>query len=214
MSAGLSGTGLVADDLYLMAHNDQTGRPLLKPRPLGIGLAGGLLAELMLGDSVSVGHGGVAVPGSAVPGDLLGRHVLGLLAAEPELHTVREWLLFLARSAVGDVAVRLGQAGYVRQEGGRFPWSPQRWVPVHPDWAYSPLLRVRSALDPARPLFPYGSVLAGLAGACGLGFRMAEYVTPASRGVEEVVGQFGPGLQHLLTEIQTAVDSAVLAHRA
>ena len=42
MSEGLRGTGLVADDLYLLAHDGQTGRPLLQPRSLGIGLAGAL----------------------------------------------------------------------------------------------------------------------------------------------------------------------------
>ena len=46
---------------------------------------------------------------------------------------------------------------------------------MDPDWAFSPLLRVRSALDPARPLPAYGTVLAGLAAACGLGFRLAQY---------------------------------------
>ena len=35
VDAGLSGTGLVADDLYLLAHDDRTGKPLLPPRPLG-----------------------------------------------------------------------------------------------------------------------------------------------------------------------------------
>jgi len=38
----------VADDLYLLAHDDRTGKALLPPRPLGTGLAGALLAELML----------------------------------------------------------------------------------------------------------------------------------------------------------------------
>jgi len=31
VSAGLTGTGLVADDLYLLAHHDVTGKPLLQP---------------------------------------------------------------------------------------------------------------------------------------------------------------------------------------
>ena len=61
MSGGLGGTGLVADDLYLMAHHEISGRPLLQPRPLGMGLAGALLAELMLGGSIVLWpgrHGG------------------------------------------------------------------------------------------------------------------------------------------------------------
>ena len=50
LNAGLSGTGLVADDLYLMAHDDRSGKPYLQPQALGIGLAGALLAELMLAE--------------------------------------------------------------------------------------------------------------------------------------------------------------------
>jgi hypothetical protein len=44
--ARLRGTGLIADDLYLMAHDDVSGRPFLQPRATGLGLAGGLLAVL------------------------------------------------------------------------------------------------------------------------------------------------------------------------
>jgi hypothetical protein len=44
----LGGTGLVADDLWLLAHHEVTGRPYLHARQLGLGLAGGLLAELMM----------------------------------------------------------------------------------------------------------------------------------------------------------------------
>ncbi len=46
--AGLSGTGRLADDLYLLAHHERTGRAHLQPRAVGLGLAGALLAELML----------------------------------------------------------------------------------------------------------------------------------------------------------------------
>jgi hypothetical protein len=44
----LAGTGLLADDLYLVAHHERTGRPLLAPRAVGLGLAGSLLADLVL----------------------------------------------------------------------------------------------------------------------------------------------------------------------
>lgn len=33
MSVELEGTALVADDLYLLAHHEVTGNPLLQPRP-------------------------------------------------------------------------------------------------------------------------------------------------------------------------------------
>src|ERR1017187_8153215 len=70
---GPGGTGRVADDLWLMAHHETIGRPFLQPRPLGIGLAGALLAELMLGGHVVVGSDSTVAAGPTGPGDDLAR---------------------------------------------------------------------------------------------------------------------------------------------
>ena len=75
MRAGLSGTGRVADDLYLMAHHELTGRPFVQPRALGTGLAGGLLAELMLGASIGLGPDGAVLSSRTWPADELARQV-------------------------------------------------------------------------------------------------------------------------------------------
>jgi hypothetical protein len=214
LSAGkLGGTGQIADDFYLLAHDNRTGRPSLGLRPLGIGLAGGLLAELMLGDSISLQRDGTIIAHRRWPADELGRRVRDQLAAEREPHPVRDWLLFFARSAAGDVARRLERAGYLRHARSLIPGRPGRWVPVDINWAFAPVIRVRSALDPSRPADPRQAVLAGLAGACGLGFRIAQFQTPADRSVEEATSQLGPELRHLIAQAQAAVDSAVLAHR-
>jgi hypothetical protein len=210
---GLGGTGRVADDLYLLGHDDRTGRPLLGPRPLGIGLAGALLAELMLGDSISLQRDGVIAAHRRWPADDLGRRARDLVAAERQPHPVRDWLLFLARTASGDVARRLEQAGYLRHARGRFPGRPGRWVPVDASWAYAPVIRVRAALDPSRPADPRQVVLAGLAGACGLGFRIAQSQAPANHSAEEAAGYLIPELRYLIAQTQAAVDSAVLSHR-
>jgi hypothetical protein len=209
---GLSGTGQLADDLYLLAHNDISGKPYLQPRAVGIGLAGALLAELMLSASVWIGPDGVAVARSAAPADELAQHVLHLVAQEREPHPVREWLLYIARTAVGDVARRLERSGYLVRSGGR--WRGGRWVPADSDCAFAPLLRVRAALDASRPLTVHGAVLAGLVVACGLGFRLAEYTPPrAGRSVEDATGQLGSELRELIALTQVAIDSALLAHR-
>ncbi len=113
--AGLSGTGRVADDLYLVAHNDVTGRPYVQPRPLGLGLglAGGLLAELALADMISAVPDHVVVrAGRRRPGDELAGHVLDLLAGERERHPMHDWLRYLARTAATDVAGRLAASGF------------------------------------------------------------------------------------------------------
>ena len=214
LDAGLSGTGLVADDLYLMAHGDRTGRPRLQPRPLGIGLAGALLAELMLAGWIGLRRDSAVVIIPGVPQDTVMRHALmKQIAEEPGPQLVQAWLRFLARGAARDVALRLEQAGYLEHVRSWVPGRQGRWVPVNPDWAFAPMPRVRSALDPGRPVTPYGAALAGLAVACGLRFLLDQYQTQGGRSVEDAVAAVGPGLQELISQTQMAVDSAVLSHR-
>ena len=211
--AGLGGTGRVADDLYLMAHHEVSGRPLLQPRALGTGLAAALLAELMLGGSIVMRPGGMVAACRARPADGLAGRVHDQVAGEPELLAVPEWLLFLARTAAQDVAARLARSGYLTRAGGRLPWQAPRWVPVDPDWAFAPLIRACAALDPARAFDIRHAVLAGLAAGCGLGFRLAQYLVPAGLEAGQAAGRLDPGLRELIAQAQAAVDSAVLSHR-
>jgi hypothetical protein len=209
----LTGTGLVADDLYLMAHHEVTGKPLLQPRAAGLGLAGALLAELALAGVIGMWQGQVVLADAARPADGLARDVLDVLVREAEPHPVRDWLAFLGRTAAGDVARRLERSGYLTC--ARRAWRGQRWVPVNADCAFAPIARVKSALNPARPVTAQGAVLAGLAVACGLGSRLALYLPPdALRRVDVTAGQLDPGLHGLIAQTQAAVDSALLAHRA
>jgi hypothetical protein len=213
VASALSGTGRIADDLYLMGHSDVTGRALLQPRPLGIGLAGGLLAELALDGGLAVRPDGLVVAGQVWPEGDLARVVLGQIRTERELRPVREWLLFLARTAAGQVAVRLAQAGYLTRARGWVPGRPGRWRPVNSDWAFASVGRVRSALDPSRPFDHRAVAVAALAVACGLGFRFEHDQSRASRTVEEAVSYLPPGVRALIAQTQATVDSAVLSHR-
>jgi len=213
VNGGLAGTGLVADDLYLMARHDLTGKPLLQPRPLGLGLAGGLVAELMLGGSIGLRYDGAVLAGRTWPADDLARRVCDQISAEPEPCPLTEWLAYLARTATPDVAARLEHAGYLTRVRAWVPWRPDRLIPADPDWAFGPLLRIRSALDRSRPFDPREAVLAGLAVACGLGYRLDQYAAPADHSLEEAVGYLGPDLQELIAQTQAAVDSALLSHR-
>ena len=215
---GLRGTGLVADDLWLMAHHEVTGRPFLPPRALGIGLAGGLLAELMLEQCIGLRPGGMVAAGSTLrrdelPRDGLALRALGQIAGEQQL-PVRDWLLFLARTAPKDIAGRLAAAGYLVRSGGWFPARAPRWVPVDPDWAHMPLVRARGAVEGSGSWTVYGVVLAGMAAAGGLGFRLAQHCQPPpGRGVDHAISQLGPGLQELAVQVQAASGASVLAHR-
>ena len=210
--AALSGTGLVADDLYLLAHHDVTGRPFLQPRALGAGLAGALLAELAFAGVVRFRAGEILVTGQRALADGLGRHVLGVLLSEREQHPAADWLVFLARTAEQHVASRLATSGYLVQASSRRPWREDRWVPADPDCAFAPLGRVRAVLDPARRATVADCALAGLATACGLGSRLLPYGPPgARRCLEDAVRYLPADLRELIAQTQTSADAAVLS---
>jgi hypothetical protein len=214
LDTGLSGTGLVADDLYLLAHDDRTGKPLLPPRPLGIGLAGALLTELMLACHIRLRFDTAVVIGQDVPPAAVAGHVLlKLIADEPSPLPVRAWLLFLSRMAARDVALRLEQAGYLTRSRSRVPGRPGRMVPVNADWAFAPMLRIRAALDRSREPTWHQAALTGLAVACGLSFRLEQYQPQAGRSTGEAVAYLPPDLRELVIQTQITVSAAVLSHR-
>lgn len=210
--ARLTGTGLVADDLYLMAHHEVTGRPYLHRRAIGLGLAGALLAELVLAGSIRIRAERLAGAGRVAPPDQLSRTVLELVLSER--HPVPDWLAFFARSAEREVAQRLERQRYLTQARSRGPWRADRWIPVDPDCAFAPLFRAQAALDPAKPVTPAGATLAGLAAACGLSTRLLPYGPKGARNcLDETVRQLAPDLRELIAQTQAAIDGLLLSQR-
>jgi hypothetical protein len=212
LDSRLSGTGLLADDLWLMAHDERTGRALLSVRPLGLGVAGGLLAELMTGPHPAIQmrpDGLLEIRPEVWPRTVKAHPLLTCMAAEPQLLPVRDWLLFLARTAAGEVGARLERAGYVTRTRRRVPGRPPRLVPADRDWAFAPITRATAALR--RPSGPYGLILAGLAVACGLGYRLELYLPGAGPAAEAAADGLPGDLQQLITWTQTAVSAAVLS---
>jgi len=214
MTAALAGTGRLADDLYLLAHHDVTGKPYLQQRAVGLGLAGALIGELALCGAVCVRHGELMPVRSAVPGDGLARQVLAVLAGERDRHPPADWLAYLAATASQQVAARLARSGYLTPACSRRPWRVQRWVPVDADCAFAPIVRARTVLDPARQPTAPAAALAGLADACGLGPRILQYGQPGARQrLEAAVRLLAPDLRELVAHTQAAVDAAVLSPR-
>lgn len=210
--ARLTGTGRIADNLYLLAHDDATGRPFLQSRALGVGLAGALLGEQMFAGAIWVQADQIEFTARGEPADDLGRHVLSILLAERVRYPVRDWLTVLAATSGQDVGRRLGHAGYLTEVSSR--WRGTRWVPVDPDAAFAPLIRVRAVMDPARTATVADATLAGLAVSCGLGPRVLPYGPPgARRALDGVIRHLHPGLRELIAQTQAAVDSALLSHR-
>ena len=83
----LGGTGRVADDLYQMAHHEWSGRVHLRPRALGLGLAGALLREPNLDEVITIADGIVVTARPVVPDNELARGVAERIAGEGSLTT-------------------------------------------------------------------------------------------------------------------------------
>jgi hypothetical protein len=212
----LAGTGRVADDLYLIAHHEISGRAYLSPRSAGIALAGGLLAELMAGQApaVTVDRGRVLPLGPYTrPGEPVTGQVLALIAAESPARPVRDWLLYLGKTSAALVAGRLERAGYLTRPVSRIPWRAKPPVPVEADWSQCALLRARAALDGSRTLTPYSALLTGLTVACGLGFRFSDFPNAPARGIDDPVRTLPRPLRELIAHVQVTADTAVLSAR-
>ena len=220
----LKGTGRVADDLYLIAHHEVSGRPQLSPRSAGIGIAGGVLAELLAAPvpPVTIDGGrvfalyrknGDPVGRYARPDDQVAGRVLDLIVAESLPRPVGDWLLFLGKTSAAEVAGRLERAGYLSRPASRIPWRTRRPVPGEADWAQCALIRARAPLNAARPLTPQAALLTGLATACGLGFRFPDLPGAPVRSAGEVMRVLPPPLRELVAHVQVAADAAVLSTR-
>lgn len=219
----LRGTGRVADDLYLIAHHELTGKPYLSTRATGIGLAGGLLAELFVAQTptVALDRGCVlvryrktsSVVRYARPDDPVLGHVHDLIVAEPRPQPVRNWLLFLGKTSAAQVAGRLEHAGYLARPGNRILQRSRRPVPLDGSWAQCALLRANAGLNATRALTLYAAVLAGLAGACGLGFRFSNLSDAPPYSTGEIAQVLPPPLRELIAQVQAAADAALLSAR-
>src|SRR5438067_13227606 len=108
---GLSGTGLVADDLYLLGHEEGSGKPLLQPPALGTGLAGALLAELMLVGWIGLRQdSAVMITRDAPRGAVQQYALLKRIADKPRPQSLRYWLRPMANRTEQDVALRVEEA--------------------------------------------------------------------------------------------------------
>jgi len=161
----------LSDDLYLVCFAEQTGRAVVTEAVAGLGLAGGLLAELVLGGHVLV-HEGLLHPvsGVAAPNDLPLWEVLQAVCGQRQPQEVGTWLRFLATDAVTDVRARMCAAGLLtRVRTHRFGVTGRQvYLPTDSNAAAWPSIRLAGQLRAGEPMPLQDGVLAGLVAATGL----------------------------------------------
>jgi Golgi phosphoprotein 3 (GPP34) len=105
--------GVLADQYFLISHEDRTGRSRLHPRATGLGLAAALIGELILDGRVRIIEGDLHIVSRQPPGDALAHDLLDLLIAQPQHRDVRTWLAFISQDAALRVGERLMRFGAV-----------------------------------------------------------------------------------------------------
>jgi len=209
------GTGRLADDFFLMAHEESTGKPRLAERIAGLGLAGALLGELALAERIELRDGTVAVLDSSPREDALSGRVLEFL--KQEQHPTRTWLAFFGQSAHVEVGRRLIDDGLLVREARKRPWQGGRWLPTSVDVAVRPTALLCTQLIRGQDLEPRDLVLIGLLRATGLDqpvlWEVRQSRPAALRRAAQLLGSLRASLVELITQTEAAVGSAIAAHR-
>ncbi len=201
----------IADDLFLIAHRDRDGKPLLSGRVLGLALAGAALCELALLGQITVNEGNVVVVNAADPEDELARSLLRQLLSQPSPLPVRDWLAYLASSMTAAVGDRLIRAGTVQVRKGL---RGRRLAPVDSTDAFFRAGRLAVMLDNGSKLTPAQRALICLVYAAGL-LEQLPFINPAPiRGrVSAVMQSLAWPLGGLIAETTAVVDNAILTGR-
>lgn len=222
----------LADDYWMAAHDKPNGDALLSPKPLGIGLAAALLAELVMTNWLDVDDQGLMYlhPMAAThppPEDVAMRGVLIPLLREAEAVAARygdapppgmsadDWIQHLhAGEAQNLIEQRLGAAGQIRREnrGRLFRAARVVLVPVSGSTAGWPSARITTSLRDVGELAEQDLTLAGLIVATGLqsesfagiGRRERDYL------IRQTQAKMRPALRALVMRAETAVGRLVM----
>ena len=207
----------IADDFYLMALDERSGRPRLHSRAMGLGLAAGLLCELILAEDLTVKADrleALTPPTEVV--DPIHARMLEHVHAEPD-HDLTVWLSFFAQSAADAVAERLVARGMltVQMSRGLIKSKPV-YVPVDMVQVSWRSLRIEQVI--ARGEQPEWSdrVLVGLACATGLiEPLLANNVVDLQGHVAVILGALVPdaALHALIFQVEALIAAGVLGPR-
>jgi hypothetical protein len=212
--------GVLADQFFLIAHEDRTGRSRLHPRATGLGLAAALIGELMLEGRVRIFDGDLHIVSRQPPRDSLTHDILDLLIAQPQHTDVRTWLAFLSQDAAVKVGERLMRSGAVEPVTRRKMLSTQTlYMPNNEAQrnaaAWAPM-RLANLLVRGLEMSTSDRVLAGLVVATGLTRHVLwdfEVHRHAMLLLPTAVGSLPGDLRELIEYTEASVGSVLTVGR-
>jgi hypothetical protein len=206
----------LADEIFLVGHDEDSGKPLISDLALDTALAGAILGELVLADRISVTDQTLVLPHNATPvGNEAADLALSEIVQQPERYPVRAWSEHLREAVRALVGARLERAGMVERVESRVMLrTTVRYLPRNRVSAAAAEARIRYMMDNPAALDEQTAALAGLMLASNLEFVMGG---ASAREVRErltdMTGVLRPDLRSLVAGIESAVAALVLSGR-
>ena len=160
----------LAEELFLLADDRVTGRPLIDHTHLSLGLGGALLFDLLLLKRIALVDGHVCGVDLTDAGDQLLDKALTSIAHDVKLHEPDFWVRRLARNAYHDVQSRLMAEGVLRREDHKiFGLLPVHQTPqADTSVEHAVTDQLRDAVVLGHPPSPRTAALASLVFGVGL----------------------------------------------
>jgi hypothetical protein len=208
---------MLASEVFLVAHDEMTGRSRLHPRQLSVVLAAALLAELEYMRIAGIERGNIYIVSPDPPGDGVAHRVMEYMRSQRQYTDLDTWIKYISLDAETWVAQRLILGNLVsRVEKRRFLRAPTILYPPT-DYARSagiPVVLGRALLSGPSKLDIYLAEFLDMVGLLRPAFvEPAEYYAACERLQHETSrrGRMPQGAVELIGAAKGVVGGAVLA---
>jgi hypothetical protein len=201
----------LADELFLIGHDEYTGKAHVNNAILDSGLAGAVIGELLLTGRVVIAENRVVVRDNRPYNEVVTDAALAEILKQRENHPVRAWVEYLRDDVRDMVGRRLVHEGMVTREESRgltFRVTV-RYPAVDAIEAAAPLVRLRFLLDRDEPLDQQTAALASLVRASQL--EQTLLVDTNRQQVRDLIGRATEPMHPYLHALAAGVDAAVAA---
>jgi hypothetical protein len=192
----------LADELFLVGHDQYSGKPQVDDQALDTGLAGAVLAEMVLAGRLCLDEETMIEVRDWRPyGDRVTDAALAEVLKQDQPHSARSWVEYLRSHVRAMLAARLVLRGLVQQQLSRH-W---RFPAVDPVVAAAPQARLRFMLDRPGIADEQSAVLGALILATGLDFVVGGGSGRQTRQELALMhSSLRPDLQRLLLGVEAA----------
>ncbi|GAB4052253.1 GOLPH3/VPS74 family protein [Catellatospora paridis] len=203
----------LADELFVMGHDEYSGKPKLNHDVLSVGLAAAALGELLIAETLTVDGGRVTGWTAKQNGDPVVDQIVALLQRVGPGHRVHQWVEHLRGDIKELVAYRLVGRGVVKRETSRgFTGRVQvRFPATDPNEATRSVVRLGFLIGRPADFDPHSALLACIANAVDLNI-VAPTLSPSTvrQRLAELPGRLAPAYRDLLAAVDTAVAAVAL----